>query len=459
MADGVALKNSTYLVDTSAYRDPNIAGAARAPDASLQHMPVTVFLPDQPGTYPAIVVSHGLGGDARYYGDFAEAMTEAGYIVVVPAHADSLLTRYEPTDVPDGYFGRPNGSTSDDVFAFRVDDVGYALNFVQAQSALPGGLREAALAPGSAAPLPIGPATGYKVGDAVPAALFGHSYGANTVLAAAGAAPILGDAFPDLSNKEFGAVIAAAPAGLGNQVARFWDPASFNGLRGGVDVPLLLTTGSLDFGFTTDIADRAEIFFLTETYQATRPDGDRAHAVYLEGGTHAQLVQRDGDKDGVVSASEAALFGKSVQAQTAFLGFYIGGEPGGQAALAAVSLSAVNAGTAAPDARPLGRGNDLFFARGGDDGIDGGAGNDELLGGAGDDTLIGGEGDDTLYGGMGADILFGGLGNDVYVLTDSRDTIVDTGGDADTVYYSGDYVPLLGIERYLPAASSGDAAF
>lgn len=42
--------------------------------------------------------------------------------------------------------------------------------------------------------------------------------------------------------------------------------------------------------------------------------------------------------------------------------------------------------------------------------------------------LIGNSGNNVLAGGLGRDTLEGGLGNDIYVLSDTLDTIIDTGG-------------------------------
>ena len=60
-----------------------------------------------------------------------------------------------------------------------------------------------------------------------------------------------------------------------------------------------------------------------------------------------------------------------------------------------------------------GDGNDIIYARGGDDTINAGLGNDIIWAQDGNDTLNGGDGDDLLKGGAGADILNGGTGFDI----------------------------------------------
>ncbi|WP_405118281.1 calcium-binding protein [Pseudomonas leptonychotis] len=87
----------------------------------------------------------------------------------------------------------------------------------------------------------------------------------------------------------------------------------------------------------------------------------------------------------------------------------------------------------------LGAGDDKAWGRAGDDEIRGEGGNDYLDGEAGNDTVYGGAGNDQLMGGVGSDQLFGGTGDDKYVykLGDGVDTIDNTGGGNDGVFFSG----------------------
>ncbi|ATR79842.1 putative Ig domain-containing protein [Moraxella osloensis] len=74
-----------------------------------------------------------------------------------------------------------------------------------------------------------------------------------------------------------------------------------------------------------------------------------------------------------------------------------------------------------------------------DDTLQGLAGNDRLQGLAGNDKLEGGAGNDILVGGSGNDILTGGTGNDLYYFKVGfgQDTIVNTGGGVDNIYFDG----------------------
>ncbi|TIH08376.1 calcium-binding protein [Pseudomonas leptonychotis] len=91
------------------------------------------------------------------------------------------------------------------------------------------------------------------------------------------------------------------------------------------------------------------------------------------------------------------------------------------------------------DTMRLGAGDDKAWGRAGDDEIHGEGGNDYLDGEEGNDTVYGGAGNDQLMGGVGNDQLFGGTGDDKYVykLGDGTDTIDNTGGGNDGVFFSG----------------------
>jgi Ca2+-binding RTX toxin-like protein len=75
------------------------------------------------------------------------------------------------------------------------------------------------------------------------------------------------------------------------------------------------------------------------------------------------------------------------------------------------------------------------------------AGGDFTAGGNSlDNHLFGNSGNNILAGGLGADTLEGGLGDDVYVVNDSLDTIIDTGG-IDTLRSTLDVVLAADLEN------------
>lgn len=99
-------------------------------------------------------------------------------------------------------------------------------------------------------------------------------------------------------------------------------------------------------------------------------------------------------------------------------------------------------------------GNDTLFGMGGNDTLQGGDGDDSLAGGngsgtgSGADRLEGGAGNDTLSGEDGANVLIGGTNNDSYVYGGGQDTIDNTGGGYDGVYFNnGITAAQLGFTR------------
>jgi len=88
-----------------------------------------------------------------------------------------------------------------------------------------------------------------------------------------------------------------------------------------------------------------------------------------------------------------------------------------------------------------GPGDDVVFGERGNDRLEGGEGNDLLFGGIGDDLLRGGAGNDRLAGGFGADAIDGQSGDDGVRGDSTVDTIVDSGGGADTLSYATGVTP------------------
>ena len=54
-----------------------------------REVPATVYYPDTAGSFPAIVLSHGLGGDRSHYTYLARHLAGHGYVVIVPEHVGS----------------------------------------------------------------------------------------------------------------------------------------------------------------------------------------------------------------------------------------------------------------------------------------------------------------------------------------------------------------------------------
>jgi Ca2+-binding RTX toxin-like protein len=80
-----------------------------------------------------------------------------------------------------------------------------------------------------------------------------------------------------------------------------------------------------------------------------------------------------------------------------------------------------------------------------------------LLGTDGDDHLVGGPLDDFLTGYKGNDLLEGGEGNDTYYYTigDGNTTIIDSGGDNDTLVVYGITSPIALVGHLHVTAQDG----
>jgi VCBS repeat-containing protein len=76
--------------------------------------------------------------------------------------------------------------------------------------------------------------------------------------------------------------------------------------------------------------------------------------------------------------------------------------------------------------------DDIFFAKGGNDTIDGAGGDDRLYGESGNDIIYGGTGDDILAGQGGTDSLIGGSGNDIMIGGADADQFIFLDGDQGT---------------------------
>ncbi|PHZ28621.1 C80 family cysteine peptidase [Yersinia bercovieri] len=109
-----------------------------------------------------------------------------------------------------------------------------------------------------------------------------------------------------------------------------------------------------------------------------------------------------------------------------------------------------------------GLGDDIIYAKGGDNRLIGGEGSDQLFSGSGNDYLVGGDGQDILSAGSGIDKMEGGEGDDIYVieLGVGKTTIRDNHGKNSVILKDIDHrklwfkkqnnnllVRILGVEK------------
>ncbi len=90
------------------------------------------------------------------------------------------------------------------------------------------------------------------------------------------------------------------------------------------------------------------------------------------------------------------------------------------------------------------QGDDVIWAKSGNNRLNGGHGNDQLFSGDGDDRLYGGLGNDTLCSGNGIDYMSGGEDNDIYIIEkgQGKTTINDDHGKNTIIFDGTDYREL-----------------
>ncbi|MEQ1931473.1 MAG: hypothetical protein ABL957_13230, partial [Parvularculaceae bacterium] len=360
-------------------------------------LPVVVYGPSAPGTYPVVVFSHGHGGGpGGGTGAIASALADLGYIVIAPTHLDSLV--YLP-EIRDQFSLELSASS-----LHRVADMQFALDRAATLAAiLPGGY----------------------AADMTSVAAIGHSHGAFTAALLAGAAPVdpgyvLSPSNPygisSLADPRLDAAILLSPQGVTSDWAHLsaqsWDNLS---------IPILAMTGTFDYETSAIWSSRLDFM--------RHADSGPLYAVVFDEADHSQLGGRTASPELIASiAGISDKFFDAYLANDLAARNAIGSAAGMLAANPLASSVFERAGVAnggAPNGSGAVRGHDyldslvgiqtddVIHGLDGNDLINGFGGADILFGEGGPDGLIGGPGDDYLYGGEGADILDGGEGGDV----------------------------------------------
>lgn len=215
-----------------------------------RNVPVKVYLPEKPGKYPAVIWSHGLGGSREHYRYLGEHFAANGYIAIMPTHfgsdasirsgsvVTSMLALKKAADDPANFDNRPK-----DV-SFVLDH----LRDLQFDSEI----------------------------DERNIVVGGHSFGAYTSLAVAGAKLRFESGEADYRDDRVKAFIAISPQGTGR--------AGFiEGSWSAIERPVLIIRGSADKGIHGESAEwRGEAF-------AGLPEGNKAEAV-VSGAIHTAFI-------------------------------------------------------------------------------------------------------------------------------------------------------------------------
>ena len=368
----MAISVSTTRTDADHIVTYTVGGA---PVTGPRELPLVVYAPNAPGTYPIIAYSHGHGGGpTQAVAANASALADLGYIVIAPAHLDGFFYSEEIQQ----QFQLTSPATS----LHRVADLQFAIDEAATL---------AGLLPG-----------GYTA-DLTRIVAAGHSHGAHTAALLAGldpSAPEYSLSLPNdyglasTSDARIDAAILLSPQGLDSGWATL-DAASWNALA----VPVLGLTGTQDDTPGGIWASRLD--FLRHA------DSGPLYAAVFQGAAHNEIGGREAPPG--LTAAIASI-------SDTFLDAVLLNDAGAIAAMASPQ-GLVNAYPMLQSAYERagagfgGSANGSAYARGG-------AAVDALFGLQTDDLLIGAGGDDLIYAGGGADVIDGGEGVDTVSYAD-----------------------------------------
>lgn len=259
-------------------------------DGRARAVPVRLYLPDgADAAHPAplVVFSHGIGGSRRGYSYLGQFWASRGVASLHVQHVGSDRDLWAGN--PFGLVARLQAAAREQEAVHRVHDLRFALDQLLA-----------------------GPLAPRIDGARVVAA--GHSYGANTVLLAAGAQVERGGQRLDFRDPRIkAAVLISAPPFYGET-----DPAT---ILAGITVPTLHVTATDDViripGFHSDAADRIALY---EAIAHPR----KALAVFA-GGSHSIFTDRAGTGGAALNPQVKAA---TRQLSLAFLRQVFDGEAG-----------------------------------------------------------------------------------------------------------------------------------
>lgn len=206
----------------------NVCNAVWHDSARDRDMPVRVRLPAGTAKVPVILFSHGLGGSVEAGTRWAADWTAAGFAVVHIQHPGSDAAVWQPLPQPERLAALKAAATAQQLLA-RVSDVRFAVDTLVAGGA-PGGCDLARI-------------------DARRIGLAGHSFGAQTVQAAAGQRFPIGGGERSFGDVRIKAFIAFSPSATA--AARAADDTTARDAImaqafGQITAPFLSVTGTRD---------------------------------------------------------------------------------------------------------------------------------------------------------------------------------------------------------------------
>ena len=227
-------------------------------------------LPANVGPYPIVIVSHGAGGSSMAFNDLCRLIASHGYIVLSPAHSDSIRLRKKNKDELGIDAQKEIEKLADKVDPMdRLADVELILNSLDYLSDFVPDLKDA---------------KGNPKMDRSRIAIMGHSAGAYTAQLAMGARVRKSPDSPDLASYadpriKAGILISPQSTGSGVLTKDSWSELS---------LPMLVVTGAQES--TPGAAGFSKETPLTrrEPFDLARP-GDK-FLIFIQGATHSSFA-------------------------------------------------------------------------------------------------------------------------------------------------------------------------
>ena len=213
------------------------------------------YVPSAKGPWPLVIVSHGTGGSDESYAYLGEALARAGFLAVHPNHPGSDKAVLKTVRFSQNQQAILEASLDPQNWRDRPADITFLLDqWAEAERQIPE-IRG-------------------KV-DLSRIAVVGHSMGAYTALALAGAAITFPQGKKSFTDSRIQSIVAISPAGPG----QIFDMESFRT----VQRPVLCITGSKDEGLRGEPPS-----WRVEGFEAL-PLG-RKDLAFIEGATHLSFV-------------------------------------------------------------------------------------------------------------------------------------------------------------------------